>query len=250
MKSAFLLVLMCGASFFAFGQETTIINAASGHGIIAPGSLVEIQSENFTEESTYAEFPGDLPTELDGVSVSIDGVLCRLWFVTPQHLQVISPDFPVRTSYRFGWKQVEVKCKDGRLLHGWTVVLPVAPGIVFQKGMPQGLWNVPHTEHVGVIAADEPIPAGATVALTGTGFKLARNVVVYLMTDAGWYAVTGKVGPFAVSGFYWLQTVSFDLPPQVVGRVSVIIAADGQWSEEFPLQIQSANSAFREDKDQ
>lgn len=150
MKFLFLFVLLCAASLSAFGQGITVINAASQHGIIAPGSLAEIQGESFTEESTYAEFPGDLPTELDGVSVSIDGVLCRLWFVTPQHLQVISPDFPIRTSYRFGWKVVEVKCKDGRLLHGWTVVLPVAPGIVFQQGMPQGLWNVPHTEHVGV----------------------------------------------------------------------------------------------------
>lgn len=245
MKSIILFVLMCAASFSVYGQGIAVINAASGHGIIAPGSLAEIQSENFTEESTYAEFPGDLPTELDGVSVSIDGVICRLWFVTPQHIQIISPDFPIRTSYRFGWKQVEVKAKDGRLLHGWTVVLPVAPGIVFQKGMPQGLWNVPHTERVGVIAEDEPIPAGATVGLTGTGFRFARNVAVYLMDDANWYAVPAKVGAFAIPQETWLQTIYFDLPPQIVGRVSVIIAADGQWSEEFPLQIQSANSASR-----
>lgn len=238
MKSAILFVLMCAASLSVFGQDIRVINAASGHGIIAPGSLVEIQGESFTEESTYAEFPGDLLTELDGVSVSIDGVLCRLWFVTPQHIQAISPDFPIRTSYRFGWKVVEVKCKDGRLLHGWTVVLPVAPGIVFQQGMPQGLWNVPHSEHVGVIAADEPIPAGATVALTGTGFRFARNVTVFLMTDTEWFAVTGKVEPFAIPQESWLQTVSFDLPPQIVGPVSVIIAADGAFSNEFSLTIQ------------
>lgn len=249
MKTAILFALMCAASFSALGQISTI-NAASGHGIIAPGSLAEIQGESFTEESTYAEFPGNLPEELDGVSVSIDGVICRLWYVTPQHVQFISPDASVRAAYRFGWKQVEVKCKDGRLLHGWTVVLPVAPGIVFQRGMPQGLWNVPGEQKVGVIAADEPIPTGATVALTGTGFRFARNVVVYLMTDTAWFATVGKVGAFAVPQETWLQTVYFDLPPQIVGRVSVIIAADGQWSEEFPLQIQSLSSASRGDRDQ
>lgn len=245
MKSAFLLVLMCAASWSAYGQ-INVINAASQHGIIAPRSLAEIQGDSFTEESTYAEFPGDLPTELDGVSVSIDGILCRLWYVTPQHIQIISPS----VFLRFGWKQVEVKCKDGRLLHGWTVVLPVAPGIVFQRGMPQGLWNVPGEQKVGVIAEDEPIPTGATVALTGTGFRFARNVVVYLMTDTAWFATVGKVGAFAVPQETWLQTVYFDLPPQIVGRVSVIIAADGQWSEEFPLQIQSLSSASRGDRDQ
>jgi uncharacterized protein (TIGR03437 family) len=239
MKTIILFVLMCGASFSAYGQGIGVINAASQHGIIAPGSLAEIQGESFTEESTYAEFPGDLSTELDGVSVSIGGVLCRLWYVTPQHIQAIVPDFPIRTSYHFGWKQVEVKCKDGRLLHGWTVVLPVAPGIVFQKGMPQGLWNVPGEQKVGVIAADEPIPAGATVGLTGTGFKFARNVTVFLMTDTEWFAVPGKVGPFAISQESWLQTVYFDLPPQIVGRVSVIIAADSvNWTQEFQLTTQ------------
>jgi uncharacterized protein (TIGR03437 family) len=238
MKALFLLVLMCAASFSVYGQ-ISVINAASQHGIIASGSLAEIQGESFTEESTYAEFPGDLPTELDGVSVSIDGVLCRLWYVTPQHIQFIVADLPIRTSYRFGWKQVEVKCKDGRLLHGWTVVLPVAPGIVFQKGMPQGLWNIPHTERVGVIAEDEPIPAGATVGLTGTGFRFARNVTVYLMTDEAWFAVPGKVGPWAIPQESWLQTVYFDLPPQIVGRVSVIIAADSvNWTQEFWLTVQ------------
>lgn len=238
MKFLFLFVLLCAASLSAFGQGITVINAASQQGIIAPGSLAEIQGESFTEESTYAEFPGDLPTELDGVSVSIGGVLCRLWYVTPQHIQAIVPDFPIRTSYRFGWKQVEVKCKDGRLLHGWTIVLPVAPGIVFQKGMPQGLWNVPGEKKVGVIAADEPIPAGASVALTGTGFKFARSVTVFFMTDTEWLVVPGKVGPWAIPQESWLQTISFDLPEKLHGSAMIIVFADGEWSQEFSLTVQ------------
>lgn len=214
-----------------------ITNYASHTGIVAAGGLAEIKGEAFTEQSAYFNQPGDLPKELDGVVVAIDGELCGLRMVEAGKIVAAVPQFPVNTAYRFGWKIVEVKTADGRLLVGWTVVRPVAPGIVMENGHPQGLWNVAGTEVVGVIGQSD-IPNGATLALTGSGFGKARRVVAFLMTDTSWFMTVAVVGPFAVP-MEGLQTISFDLPPQIVGEVGLVIFADGAWTQEVGLLVGS-----------
>lgn len=211
-----------------------IRNYASASGIVAPGGLAQITGD-FSEGSFYYNQAGDLPKELGGVVVAIDGELCGLRMVEPHKIVATVPQFPIRAAYRFGWKVVEVKTADGRLLTGWTVVRPVAPGIVMERDSPQGLWHVPGTEVVGVIEQSD-VPRGATLALTGSGFGRARFVTAFLMTDTAWFAVVAKVGPFAVP-MEGLETVSFDLPPQITGEVTVILAADGAWSNEVRLVI-------------
>jgi len=62
--------------------------------------------------------------------------------------------------------------------------------------------------------------------------------VAFLMDDVNWYAVPCKVGPFAIPQMEFLQTVSFDLPPQITGEVSLVLWADGQWSNEVRLKVQ------------
>lgn len=91
---------------FAAGLTTTlaaaaptigsVINAASGQPAIASATFVSIFGSNLaTMTDTWSNFSGgDLPTSLDGVKVTIDGMPAYVAFISSAQINVIAPDDP------------------------------------------------------------------------------------------------------------------------------------------------------------
>ena len=72
-----------------------IVNAASFAPVIAPGGFAAIFGSGLaatTRTWTATDFiNGNLPTQLDGVSVTIDGKLAYVYFISPSQIDVIAP---------------------------------------------------------------------------------------------------------------------------------------------------------------
>ena len=74
---------------------TTVLNAAGYEAVIAPGSWVMIQGENLANTTRMwrnSDFNGDdLPTQIDGVSATIDGLPAFIEYVSPTQINVQAP---------------------------------------------------------------------------------------------------------------------------------------------------------------
>ena len=79
-----------------------VVNGASFLPGIAPGTWVTIMGANLsvtTRTWNSSDFSGsDLPTQLDGVSIQIDGKLAYVSYVSPTQLNVLTPDDTTRGS--------------------------------------------------------------------------------------------------------------------------------------------------------
>jgi uncharacterized protein (TIGR03437 family) len=158
---------------------TGVSNAAGGQPGVYPGSFVSIYGSNFTSLA-YADWSnsitnGKLPTQLDGVSVSIGGTPAYINAITPGQINVQAPNVaPGR---------VEV-----------TVATPTATSSSFAASSQQygpAFWpwpdNQPVATHLdytfaakgGSLAGATTVPAkpGEVIILWGTGFGPTSPVV-------------------------------------------------------------------------
>ena len=76
-----------------FGQTavtvTAVQNGASFTSRIAPGSFATIKGTNFTSAALSSNVP--VPTVLGGVTVSIAGVLCPIYYINPTQINFLVP---------------------------------------------------------------------------------------------------------------------------------------------------------------
>jgi uncharacterized protein (TIGR03437 family) len=67
-----------------------VVNAASGNGPVAPGSLISVYGSNLSPVTdTAAAIP--LPPTLDGVTVQVNNIQAPLWFVSSGQINVEIP---------------------------------------------------------------------------------------------------------------------------------------------------------------
>jgi len=89
----FVLYAFSSGPFIASGG---VVNGANFLPGIAPGTWITIQGVNLsttTRTWTYSDFSGNnLPMQLDGVSVTVDGKPAYVYFISPTQLNVLSPD--------------------------------------------------------------------------------------------------------------------------------------------------------------
>jgi hypothetical protein len=73
-----------------------VVNGASFLPGIAPGTWITISGSNLSGTSrtwSGSDFSGsNLPTQLDGVGVSVNGKAAYVYFISPTQLNVLSPD--------------------------------------------------------------------------------------------------------------------------------------------------------------
>ena len=70
-----------------------VVNDASYLPGIAPGTWITIWGTNLSTTTGSSDFSGsNLPTQLDGVSVTVDGKAAYVYFISPTQLNVLSPD--------------------------------------------------------------------------------------------------------------------------------------------------------------
>jgi uncharacterized protein (TIGR03437 family) len=76
-------------------SQNAVVNGASFQPGIVPGSWVTLTGTNLaptTDRWDNAIVNGNLPTSLDGVSVSIGGKPAYVYFISPEQINVLAPD--------------------------------------------------------------------------------------------------------------------------------------------------------------
>lgn len=168
---------------------------AYGPGPVSRGAIALVRGANLATATATAQDWVNLPTELGGASVTIDGLPCRLMMVGPTAIMLVVPDEVPQSQYvklRFGWYispqvlRVKAKMSFEYKFHltdtapWWNVVNGYPLGLVVGAG---GMVQVVER---GVI----PVIAGSTVRLHASGarsFRSPENVFykVLLYTEAG-----------------------------------------------------------------
>jgi uncharacterized protein (TIGR03437 family) len=150
-----------------------VVNAATLQPGIAPGSWVAIKGANFGASTRVWRgdeiVDGKLPTELDGVSVKINGKPAAVYFISPEQINVQAP-----SDDREGDVQVEVTV-NGVKREGKTARLQrLSPGFFLWAGkyvVATDLnydWRVKAGTFPG--ANTTPAKPGEVLVLWGTGF--------------------------------------------------------------------------------
>lgn len=184
-----------------------VVNGASFDTTISSGSWATILGANLAGATAIASMSGtSLPTTLDGVSVSIDGLPASVYYVSPGQINVIVPDDPTNggvnvqvTSQNVSSNIVTADKEDfGPSLFLFT---PLYPAAVHNNGVYLGPANLLS----GVVT--EPAMPGEVILLFGTGFGPTDPPVPagQLVTNAAPTAqlVTATVGgvPANVQGY-------------------------------------------------
>jgi uncharacterized protein (TIGR03437 family) len=150
-----------------------VVNGASFIAGIAPGSWISILGTNLsatTRSWKLSDFVGDnLPTALDGVSVTIGGKPAYIYYISPAQLNVLAPDGlpagPVQVQVTVnGVPSATFTANVGPVSPAFFLFTAKYPAAVHPSGVPVG--------RVGLIAGANFAPAkpGETILLFGTGF--------------------------------------------------------------------------------
>jgi uncharacterized protein (TIGR03437 family) len=156
-----------------------VSNAAGGQQGIASGSFVSIYGSSFTplpyDDWSKAIASGQLPTQLDGISVSIGGKPAYINVITPSQINVQAPDVGA------GGVQVTVAGPGG------TSAAFTANSQLYSPAFFEWPGNQPVATHAdyslaaknGTFPGTTTVPAkpGETVILWGTGFGPTNPVV-------------------------------------------------------------------------
>jgi uncharacterized protein (TIGR03437 family) len=234
-----------------------VSNAASGQAAIAPNAFVSIYGSNFTAAGFIDDWSqsitnGNLPTTLDGVSVSVGGNPAYVSFVSPGQINVLTPNVapgnaavtvtaggattapmsvtsqqfspaffpwpngqPVATHLDYSWA-----AKNGTFAGATTI--PAKPGEVII------LWGT------GFGPTSPPAPAGVTVPATTT-YNAANAVSVTIGNgNASVY------GTALASGFAGLYQVVVTVPaPLANGDYALVATVGGVATATTMLTVQN-----------
>jgi len=219
-----------------------IVNAAN-YGPLSPGSLASIFGTNFASGSSIATAP--LPTNLGGVTVSVNGRPAPLIYVGPGQI-----NFQVPWETAVGSAIVTVAV-NGATSNAVTVpVLAAAPGLFFISGNPSIRQN-----QAAIQNSDYTLNSPNNPAMAGT------SIIAYL-TGAGPVSppvssgVPSPLNPLSVltssySATLWPgpATVAFaGLTPESVGLTQMnVVVPPGLATGTYPLTLtvngQAANTA-------
>jgi uncharacterized protein (TIGR03437 family) len=144
---------------------TGVLNAASYQAIVAPATWVSIFGTNLAA-TTYTWqssdiVDGQLPTSLQGVSVTIDGIPAFVEYVSPSQINVLAPDDTTT-----GPVQVQVTV-SGQTSSAFTAT---------ESQFSPGFFTIDSAGHVAALHADyspintsRPAQPGETILLYATG---------------------------------------------------------------------------------
>ncbi|MCC6368762.1 MAG: CHRD domain-containing protein [Bryobacterales bacterium] len=202
---------------------------------VAPGGLLSIFGILFAYADTdYFAWEGQaLPTALNGVGVTVDGINAPLLMVSPGQIDV---QVPYEVSP--GMRQVVVKNSVGESNAFMVMVQQAAPAI-WRMGIDGG--QIVRVSDVTFISPDNPAQAGDTLAVFTTGMgqtspALKTGAVVpeaLFNTAAATVTIGGRPGLVPLSVAY----------PGVPGTyVVAVIVPPGVPSGPQPLQITMAGS--------
>lgn len=243
--------ILCLAALAA-GQDLAVVSAASFLPGVAPESLGTAFGSALASETRSAELDaeGNLPLELAGVTLELNGERAPLLFVSPAQINFLTP-----RTVRTGVAEVVVTNRAiARTVRGSAVVRLTAPGVFVSAG--RGVIVNAVTWQLGPFRVETvETPGGdrrTRLAVFATGVRWAGNPNF----EPGREDVRGRVraslqradgralalpveyaGPAA--GFFGLDQVNVLLPPEAdgFGEAVLTLTVDGAGSNEAPLQV-------------
>jgi uncharacterized protein (TIGR03437 family) len=171
-----------GVSAGALPVITNVLNGASFLAGLSSSTWITIQGTNLgpgARSWTTSDFAGNrLPTQLGGVSVTINGFPAFIYYVSPTQLNVLAAD-----DVTIGPVQVEVDTPDGRSASFTVQKQQLSPALfLFDQGGHKYAAGV-HTDgsYVGSAnlipgAVSRPAAPGDVILLFGTGFGVTNPV--------------------------------------------------------------------------
>jgi uncharacterized protein (TIGR03437 family) len=156
---------------------TGVVNGASYQPGVTPNSWITIQGTNLastTDTWNNAIVNGNLPTTLDGVSVSVGGVPAYVDYISPTQINAVAPNIgtgsvsvTVRNSSVTSAAFTAVSTTEGPAFFPWPNNQPVATHASDNSGSPTA-WAVKNGTFSGV--TNTPAKPGEVLILWGTGF--------------------------------------------------------------------------------
>jgi uncharacterized protein (TIGR03437 family) len=153
-------------------RVTQVAGSADYGSDIASGSFVSIFGTGFTATTRQwqgSDFNGSvLPTWLDGVSVTINGLPAAVEYISPTQINVIAPD-----DATVGQVEVQVTTQQGRSYPGTAMKKPAAPA--FFQFPDSGATMVAARHADGSLVAQSAelghaAKVGEIISIFGTGF--------------------------------------------------------------------------------
>jgi uncharacterized protein (TIGR03437 family) len=150
-----------------------VVNRASFQPAIASGGFVSIAGTGFgnsTRSWTSSDFSGtNLPTSLDGVSVTINGRPAYVEYISPTLIHAIAPD-----DNTIGQVQVQVTTPQGTSYEGTVLKQKLSPAFFVY---PSGATNYVAAVHLDgtVVGPSRPAIPGEVIEMYGTGFGPANT---------------------------------------------------------------------------
>lgn len=216
-----------------------IVNGASFETGIVPNSWITIEGSNLYSGSpdtwSNAIVNGNLPTKLDGVSVSVGGQLAYIYYVSPTQINAVAPNvgtgsLPVTVTNSAGTSSpvTAVSQTVQPAFFSWPGGYAVATHLDFSYAVKNGTFS-------GLTTT--PASAGETIVLWGTGFGPTTPAFpVGVETPASTYLtsnpVTVTIGGMSASvyatalapGFASLYQVAVTLPASLAAGDYPLVA--------------------------
>lgn len=171
-------------------KEDAIINSANlKAGSLAPGTLITIKGQNFSQSSEAAMDDGEhnLPTRLAGVEVLLDGRKLPLISVSPSQIQA---QLPYNLSGTGSSLYVRAKWSDGTMLltnAAAIQLIPASPGLFALSGSEPRAGMLLHAdaEAGAPVTADDPAKPGEVLRIWATGLGIVTAADFGKTAEAG-----------------------------------------------------------------
>ncbi len=172
-----------------------VVNAASYQPItasLAPGELIDLFGTNLAPSTVTTPGGTAFPTILGGVTVSIDGLACPIYYVSPTELSVVVP-YGV-ASNQSGLANIQVTNNGTASNVVQMYLTDSAPGAFSQNANGIGMAAAVHAATGQLITSSNPAQEGEYISLYVTGLGPVSPPV----NDG----VTGPVNPLSVADLY------------------------------------------------
>lgn len=225
-----------------------ILNAGSSAAAIAPGSWVSIYGTNLAS-STYTLTSSDLisgylPTTLQGVTVTIDGKMAYLDYVSPGQLNVLVP-----ADANTGTVPVTVSNSLGISPAATVTLQPILPGLFVQNNY---VLAVRVSDGAIVNTATAAVKAGDVLEIYGTGFGPTTPSItpglVFSAADPTTNTVTVKIGGTAATVLWagltaaGLYQINVTVPSGLTAGDNSFVATVGGYSTQSTALLRVAAS--------
>ncbi|MDE3165178.1 MAG: hypothetical protein KGN36_05175 [Acidobacteriota bacterium] len=219
----------------------SIVNGASFDGSqpIAAGSFATAFGQNLCSQTMAGNWiaPGQLPANLGGCTVTVNGAPAMLQYVSPGQINFIMPGAA-------GSGTVSVMVNNGsQMMNGSTVAGTAGPGMFALNGMGMGegamlngtMWQV---GPFSTTTSGQP----TYVAIYATGMDLSTKPTVTIggmPVDVAWFG--------NAPGYAGLQQINIAIPSGMagVGRAPVMVTSNGQNSNVTFMHILPTNGMMQ-----